>query len=268
MAITTLDGVLAGLQKVVFFAKALTGTLVAGRPMSLFYLAGYPGAAVAPTPGLSGVSLQAYAGQLPFNNPVAPALTYLARFEAQATQAGVLLLCDRLWHNSGCSLTLTTTQTVSGITIPPRDQNGLDLGDGVYAGVEVTGATGAGTPTLTLRYINQSGVSGQSGDNMIATVASSIAGTFYPINLAAGDTGVRRINTYKQSATWTSGSVSLVLYRIIARLSLSSANVGNAIDALTGGFPRIYDDCVPFLIFIPNTTTTSNIAGSVTYAQG
>ena len=45
MAITTLDGALAGMKPPQTFAKAPTGTLVAGRPVSLFYLAGMPGAA-------------------------------------------------------------------------------------------------------------------------------------------------------------------------------------------------------------------------------
>ena len=40
MAITTLDGALAGMKPPQTFAKAPTGTLVAGRPVSLFYLAG------------------------------------------------------------------------------------------------------------------------------------------------------------------------------------------------------------------------------------
>ena len=70
------------------------------------------------------------------------------------------------------------------------------------------------------------------------------------------------------SATMTSGSVSLVAYRVLARLELTVANVPNAIDALTSGFPRIYDNTVPFLIFIPSTTTASNIIGHVIWTQG
>ncbi len=48
MAITTVDGALAGFRPAEKILKAVTGTLVAGRPHSLFYLAGIPGAAVAP----------------------------------------------------------------------------------------------------------------------------------------------------------------------------------------------------------------------------
>lgn len=270
MSITSIDGVLAGLQKASHFAKALTGTLVAGRPMSLFYLAGYPGAATVPTSPMSGNHLTSYAGQIPFTNPQT-GNTYLARFSGQSTQPGVLLLCDRLWHNSGMSgatLTSTSEFAVSGTTILPRDENGLDNGHGVYAGIEVYSATGAGTPTVTLKYMNESGVSARTSTNIVNTVASSIAGTFYPMGLDSGDLGIKRVNTIKLSATWTSGSIGIVLYRVIAQLPLTAANVANAIDAITGGFPRMYDNTVPFLLFIPNTTTTSNISGTVQYAQG
>lgn len=42
--ITTLDGVLAGMQWSRPFGKAVTGTMVAGRPWSLWSLGGNPGA--------------------------------------------------------------------------------------------------------------------------------------------------------------------------------------------------------------------------------
>jgi len=336
MAITDLNGVLAGMQYPREFIKAVTGTLVAGRPHSLLYLAGIPGAGVAPTPGLKGAALTTYGGQIPFTNPVS-GNTYLARLQAQATQAGSLLLCDRLWHNSGYTITATTPQIIGnpvvsssvanptvitctgnvpfansdvvnivghtgstpaisgaytisnvsgatftipvnvsvggtggsvGIPLPARDSGGAVTGNQVYLGVEVSATVGAGTPTLTAIYTNTAGTAGQTGTNVVATVASSIQGTFYPIGLAAGDTGVQLIQSLTLSATWTSGTISLVAYRILARLELTTANIPNAIDAMTAGFPRIYDNTVPFLIFIPNTTTTSNITGHVIWSQG
>lgn len=335
MAITTLDGALAGMQYPRDFCKAVTGTMVAGRPHSLLYLAGTPGAGVAPTPGLKGAALTSYAGQIPFSNP-ASGNTYLARFQAQATIAGTLMLCDRLWHNSGYTITSNTAQVIGntitsssianptvitcsanhpfangdvvniqghtgstpaisgsytisnvtattftipvnatvggsggtvGIAFPARDADGNIDGEEVYLGVEVSATVGAGTPTLTANYTNSLGVGNRSGVNQIATVATSIQGTFYPIGLAAGDVGVQTVQSLTLSATWTSGTISLVGYRVLARLELQ-AQIGNAIDALTGGFPRLYDNTVPFLVFVPATTTTSNIMGHVIYSQG
>ena len=267
MAITTLDGALAGMRAPAYVAKAVTGTMVAGRPHSLFYLAGAPGAAVAPTPGLSGAALTTYAGQIPFTNPVS-GNSYLARLQAQCTIAGTLLLCDRLWHNSGFTITSTGAQTINSVAWPARDRTGTTNGFDVLCGIEISGATGAGTPTITLSYTDQDGNAGASGVNSVATVASSIAGTFYPIGLAAGDTGVRSVQTLTLSATWTSGTMHLVAYRVLAALEITGANTPNAIDSITSGFPQLYDNTVPFLVFIPSTTTTSNISGQVVITQG
>lgn len=268
MAITTLDQLLAAMLPPVTFAKAATPTLVAGRPHSLFYLAGMPGAAAAPTPGRSGAALTSYAGQLPDPATVIGKNIYLARLQGQATIAGTLILADRLWHNSGLSLTSTAAQTINSVAWPARDANGTSNGDQVLIGLEVTTATGAGMPKLTMSYTNQAGTAGRTGTNIVATAASSAVGAFYPIGLGAGDTGVRSIQTFTLSATWTSGAASLVAYRELARLELTAANVPNAIDAITAGLPRLYDDTVPFLIFVPSTTTASNISGQVVFAQG
>ena len=267
MAITSLDLAIAGERPLEAYSKALSGTLVAGRPFSPFYLAGVPGAAVAPTPGLSGEALTAYAGQIPV--PAASGNTHLsfAQFVSSA-QAGTLLICDRLWHNSGFTITVATAQTVNSVAWPARDKAGSTNGAGVYLGVEISAATGAGTPTITASYTNSAGTSGRSGVNSVATVATSAAGTFYPIGLQAGDIGVRSVQSLTLSATWTSGTMHLVAYRPIAALSLSAGGVPSSINAITGNLPRLYDNTVPFLIYIPQTTTTTMLTGSLKFTQG
>lgn len=267
MSIVSLDGVIAGMQAPQHFIKAVTGTMVAGRPHSTFYLAGSPGAAVAPTPGMSGAALTTYAGQIPFTNPGA-GNSYLARLSGQVTIAGKLLLCDRLWHQSGISVTTTTAQTINSATWPARDINGSTNGAGVLIGLEVSTLTGAGAATPTISYTDESGNAGSTGAMVVPYVAASIAGTFYPFTLAAGDTGVRSVQTVTLAVSMTSGTIHLVAYRVLAELEITAANVGNAIDALTSGFPRMYDNTVPFIIFIPSTTTTSNISGSMVVTQG
>jgi hypothetical protein len=268
MAITTLDDVIAGALPPRMFMKAATPTLVAGRPHSLFYLGGMPAAAAAPSTGLVGAALTSYGGQLPWTNP-GSGNSYLARLQAHCTIAGTLMLCDRLWHNSGYTITSTSEQVFTdSVQIPARDANGQNNGVGVQAAVEVVSATGAGTPTLTFKYTNSAGDTDKTATNIIPTVASSAIGAFYPIGLAAGDLGVRRAQSLQLSATWTSGAISLVLYRLLASLELTANQVPNAIDALTSGFPRLYNDTVPFLVFIPSTTTASVLSGNYVVTQG
>ena len=268
MAITTLDGALAGMKPPHTFAKAPTGTMSAGRPHSLFYLAGMPGAAVAPTPGMAGAALTSYAGQIPFSNPAGAELTYLARLQAMATIGGVLVLADRLWHNSGIVVTTTGAQAINSVAWPARDINGSTEGAGVFIGLEVSTATGAGAATPSISYTNSANADSKTGSMFVTYAASSAAGTFYPFTLAAGDVGVRSIQSITLNVSMTSGTIHLVAYREVARLELTAAQATNAIDLVTGGFPKLFNNSVPFLFFIPNNTTSTAVSGQLIYSQG
>lgn len=270
MAIVDENGVIAGFQSPVGFAKAVTGTMVAGRPWSLWALAGNPGAGSFDTT-LAGVALSSsssqVSGQLRHTDP-SSGNAYLANLSATATQAGLLLLCDRMWHNGGFTITSTSAQMVSSVTLPARDIAGLANGDGVILGLEISSAAGAAAPTITVTYTNQSGTGSRTGTNSFATANSPAAGSFFPIGLQAGDTGVRSVQSLQLSASWVSGTMNLVAYRILASLPLAGAFIPNAIDFLTGGGTRLYNGVVPWFIFIPNTTTTSNISGVYQETQG
>jgi hypothetical protein len=258
--------------------------------------------------------------------------------------AGTLLLCDRLWENSGNSATATTAQnsflTITGNTLanptvvttgahgqlagtfvvhitgsnstpsidgvytatyidattfsipvevtvagtagtcyicpPPRDNYGTSVPDGatttygrgVQMAYEVSGATGAGTPTLAVTYVNSAGVAGKVTPN-ITLAASNIVGTFISLPLAAGDVGVRAVHSHIKSATQTSGTYHLILYRVLSRININMAGVGNAVDAITGGLVRAYNNTCPFLIFIPATVgAPAAISGQIIWTQG
>mgnify|MGYP003511115712 CR=1 FL=1 len=265
MAITTLDGAIAGMLPPENLIKVGAAT-VAGRHYSPFYVAGRPGAAVAPTPGLAGAALTTYTGQIPFTNP-GSGNSYLARFSGACNVAGTLLLCDRLWHNSGFTVTSTGSQTVNSVAWPARDRDGSTNGAGILIGAEVSTVMGAGTPTWTMGYTNSAGTAGRS----IVTAAQSATmavGSFIPIQLAAGDVGVRSVQTWQQSATMTSGVYHLVAYRILARVPCPIAGVDGAVDAITSGFPRLYDNTVPFLLWLPNTTTAPALSAQMIVTQG
>lgn len=265
MAITTMDGVIAGMRPPEEFLKVGAAT-TAGRFYSPFYVAGRPGAATAPSPGIAGAALTSYTGQIPWTNP-SSGNSYVARVSASCNTPGTLLICDRLWHNSGISVTATTSQTINSATWPARDRDGSTNGEGVMIGAEVSTVMGAGTPTWTMGYTNSAGTAGRS----IVTAAQSATmavGSFIPIQLAAGDTGVRSIQSWQQSATMTSGVYHLVAYRVLARIDLSLANIGQTQDAIAAGFTRCYNDTVPFLLWLPSTTTAPTITGMLTVTQG
>lgn len=344
MAITTLDGVLAGMQTPQEFLKIGTGTQVVGRLYNPMYTGGLPGAMSAPAGGIQGLGLLTKTGQIPFTNP-GSGNTYLARFAGECINQGTLYLCDRLWENSGNSATSTTTQTISvaasnisvanpttvttaahgqaagtftvvitgsnstpsidgtwtatyasstTFTIPVnvtvsgsagvvrigipsgRDGNGTAVGssgsptgfgEDVQLAYEVSSTMGANTSTITANYINQAGAAKTTVS--ITMAATMITGAFIPLPLAAGDTGVRAVTDHIKGTSQTSGTYHLVMYRVISRVGLPIAGTNNAIDAITGGMPRLYDNSVPFLLWMPTTTTApTQLSGQVIYTQG
>lgn len=270
MAITTLDGAVAGMRPPRVFAKGVTATLVAGRPASLWSLAGSPGAGSFSTT-LNGVVLSSTSalvnGQIPHFDP-GIGNAHLARLSARATQPGVLMLLDRLWHNGGYTITSTAAQNSTTPTWPARDVAGSTNGDGVLLAVEVSAATGAGTPTITVGYTNSAGTTTRTATNILATAATSAIGATYFMGLQAGDTGVSSVQSLTLSATWTSGTINLVAYRVLAELPIAGAFIGADLDVLTAGMPRIYDGTVPWLVFVPNTATATNVSGTYVETQG
>ena len=270
MAITTLDGAIAGMQWPRAIAKAVTGTMVAGRYQSLWGLAGNPGAGTWDNT-LNGVVLSQTSAQvngaINFVDP-GSGNSYLARLTGAATQAGTLILADRIWHNGGYTITSTGAQNSTTPTWPSRDVNGSTNGDGILLGLEISAAAGAAAPTITIAYTNSAGTGSRSATNTYATANSPSAGAFFPISLQAGDIGVRSVQSLTLSVSWVSGTMNLVAYRPLAYLELPVPLVSNSIDSLTSGFPRLFNGTTPYLIFLPNTTTTSNISGSVVWTQG
>lgn len=270
MAITTLDGAIAGFQAGRAFSKSLSGNLVAGRPFTYWASNGNPGAGSYDTT-LNGVTLSSsssqVAGQIAHTDP-GSGNAYLARLQGITTQAGVLILADRLWHNGGFTITSNTAQSITSPTWPSRDNAGATSGDGVLIGLEVSGTVGAATPTLTLSYTNSAGVAGRSATNIIATASGATAGTFYEIGLQAGDKGVQSVQSLTLSASWVSGTINLVAYRVLARLELPGALIPNALDILTSGMPQLFNGTVPYIWFIPSTTTTTVVSGHYIETQG
>ncbi len=273
MAITTLDGLIAGLQPPQDFLK-VTGTMEAAGVMhSLFYATGLPGAAAAPSPGINGAALTSYTGQIPYSNPVS-GNGYLARVSVTGGVAGSLMVCDRLWHNSGIVSATTTLQGFTTPTFPARDRDGSTNGVGVQMALEVSVATTNASPitNTTLNYTDSAGNTGN-----VATItsfpATAVAGTFVPFQLSAGDLGVRAVTAASSGGitlgtSYGTGTVHLVAYRVLAVVPVTVANAAGVADTVSGLLPRLYDNTVPFLVWVPSATTTHTVTGQIVYAHG
>lgn len=272
MAITTLDGAIAGMRapQPIMKVGVTMAAVAAQRAYTPWYANGNPGASAANAAGVNGDAVTpadgtAVQGRILRTNPVS-GNAYLARLAVNSTVAGTLWLIDRLWHNSGLTVTSTAAQAITAATLPARSGDGTSNGANVMAAIEWSAAGGAGTPTVTLTYTDQDGNTGATGT--FAGVASPPVGTFEIFTLAAGDTGIRAPTSFIQSATRTSGTMHLVLFRVLAQVEVTAANIGNAIDALTSGLPRIYDDSVLQLVWFPIATTATTITGQYIETQG
>jgi len=272
MAIASMDELLAGMMPPVNFRKVGTAMEAAGVLHSFFYTSGLPGAAAANGQALAGAALTSAAGQLPFGNPSGGDLKYLAGLAAMATSTGCLLLCDRLWHNDSIAEATTTAQTINSATFPARDRNGSTNGDDIQVAIEVSSATtnGSAVTNTTMSYTDSDGNSGNTA-TITSFPATAQAGTFVPFQLAAGDKGVRSIQSLTLGTSYApSGTpvIHLVAYRVLARLEFTLANTGNRLDAITGGLPRLFDDTVPFLLWLASGTTATTVDGQLLYSEG
>ena len=180
MAITTLDGAIAGMQPMRQFAKAVTGTMVAGRPISTWGLGGNPGAGSYDTT-LNGVTRdRTTAGAIDFTNP-SSGNSYLASFLGSATIAGTLILCDRIWENGGYTITSTSAQNSTTPTFGSRDNAASSNGDGYLAG-KLTGHDPI-TPAQ-IRILYRHAEQGALGDGyLVALTAVNSVGEWRVENL-------------------------------------------------------------------------------------
>lgn len=144
---------------------------------------------------------------------------YLIQVGFQTAGLGILvqLLVDILVAAGSISANLNTSQTVNSTALTRNTG-----GSGVMMTFEVTTALGATPANLTVTYTNQAGIGSQS-TGAIALTASAVARRLQPTSvtqpmtaLAAGDYGVRSVQSAVLSAAMGSGVLALNLFDPIA----------------------------------------------------
>jgi hypothetical protein len=236
---------------------------------SSFYTNGLPGAAALPSPGINGAALTSYAGQLNFPATSGSTTIYLAALQfAQGGNIGGVLICDRLWHNSGIVVTTTGAQNITFPGLPARDQNGATSGVGVQVFLEVTASTtNAGSfSNMSMSYTNSAGTAGRTA-NISSFPANAVAGTLIQFMLAPGDVGVQSIQSITLGTSLVTGSVSLVCYRLVASVPTPTASSTALADWTQLGLPVMYNTSVPWMVYVLNGAVCGIVNGLMTYAQ-
>lgn len=227
--------------------------------------AGFPGAWSPGTPGINGRitngTQTADFGCLPISNPSVGA-NFITELQMAASVNHSHLFFDCLWVNSGINVTTTTAQAIVTPTLPARDVNGTTEGEGLMIAMLTTTAnTNAATiANATISYTNSKGVSGRTAT--LTAIAGSqipatpVVGTIVWFNLAAGDTGVRSIQSITLGTSLGGGAVSLMICRDVATIGTTIVNVTAQKVPNTPGI-RIYNgSCILHCNLASSTTAT------------
>lgn len=267
MAITTMDGVVAGFNGAIntrVFIPSVTN--VAGGLVNTQR-------ATTTSFGQMAVPAAASAGGTLHDNSKAgfPTMAdatgsrYLAKVEMTGATAGALHVYDRVWSCSGFSGTVATAQAVTGFpTLTRPNSNGDDL----EIWIECYTATGATAANITVQYTNQAGTSGR---NTVSTahIISMPANRMYQVPLQAGDTGVRSIQSVTLSGTTgTAGSFGVTLMERIATIPLTTANIPTVLDFAALGLPTTNNGAALNIIHQGTTTSSGVILGNMIFIEG
>ena len=196
-------------------------------------------------------------------------LNAAAQTAAATTAPCVLMLVDMLGFYNITSVTTTGAQTLNNTVTLPRYTDGA----GVQAFLTPSTVMGAATPNITLNYTNSAGTAGKATPatlpigNTAAAVTSIVysgtgTGKYGPfIPLAAGDAGIRSVQSINLSASYVSGVLNLVLCKPIMTLPITTLGVTAERDLVNqfASMPRIYDGaCLNWLMLAGAATPVAS----------
>ena len=280
MAITGLDSayaaVAAGQSNKGLFQKFSSNAAasVAGHWHEFFTAGGIPAAGTfSGSAGVATLMNGSTQGALNVGTAsVTPDIRHLTAWKIQTPTATVVpatfYLVDYLLYYPSLVVTGAPTALNNTATLP-RYTDGV----GVFPIIAVQTANGATQPALTLTYTDDSGNTGNTGGVLTSPAASSAISKLYLNNgspfmpLTTTDKGVRKIDSYTL-ATGTTGTVAIVLVKVLAEIDVYAINTGNLVDYFSGGdiLPRIEDNACLGIIGVAGgaMAASSVISGTIT----
>lgn len=204
-------------------------------------------------------------------------LNAAAQTAAATTAPCVLMLVDLLGFYPITTVTTTGAQTLNNTETLPR----YTTGAGVQAFLTPSTVMGAATPNLSVSYTNSAGVAGKATPatlpigNTAAAVTSIVysgtgAGKFGPfMPLAAGDAGIRSVQSVTLSASYVSGVLNLVLAKPLLTLPITTLGVTAERDLVNQfmAMPKVYDGACLAWIMLAGAATpvASPISGHLEF---
>lgn len=204
-------------------------------------------------------------------------LNAAAQTAAATTAPCVLMLVDLLGFYPITTVTTTGAQTLNNTVTLPR----YTTGAGVQAFITPSTVMGAGTPNITLSYTNSAATAGKATPatlpigNTAAAVTSIVysgtgAGKYGPfMPLAAGDAGIRSVQSVNLSASYVSGVLNLVLCKPLLTMPITTLGVTAERDLVNqiASMPKVYDGACLAWIMLAGAATpvASPISGHLEF---
>jgi hypothetical protein len=234
MTITTLDQLIAAQKYILTHYKSASITSVAAIPFTGFHLAGNPGAGTLNVGNTANglVHTSATAGY-PAIPSFGGAAGYISRMTFSSSVACRIMLFDRVFVAGAYAYN-------ADVTLASQPSYATRNG-GSYAGLQiwleaVTAHTGS--QSIQINYLDQDGGAGDTG--VVATGVAPILGRCYHVPLAAGDSGVQRIDRVRSTVS-SAGTFNVMVLRPLWEGRIPLANFTGTDEALKVGLPLIYD---------------------------
>jgi len=233
---------------------------------TLWRVGNTPAAGAAPSAAPGGrAPTSATTGAMVFNNASGSDTLHLVGADMGAgVAANALLLYDRIFD---VLKTMNSTAAESVTGVPTRYQSttpgAMDYAGGNFLFTEVGGTALAATNhNWTATYTDQGGTTGQTTATVTGINGAIVDRLDLPVNtwfipLAAGDTGIQKLESMTCSAAVATGVVNFVMGHPLAVMTFPTASLIYPFDWLTNRnpAPRIFNDACLALMELPKISS-------------
>jgi hypothetical protein len=256
-------------KQTLYFDKLFAAATATFVPHTSWTATGNPQAGAYGTTGVGNgrVLTSSTAGAMVYGNATGPATMHLITAGVTtkvASSTGTLILCDRI---ADCAIAQTAAAaSFTGVDATSRLASTTAPGDGGQLWVEISSTlTGAANKTLT--YTDQLGnASATTPALLMANTAVGRSGNLKLWqDLAAGDSGLRSLDTIATTTGGTSGNICCCIVRPLATIPIPAVSVWVEKDYVIElpNIPLLYDSSCLFWIYIPTAAVTPSIFGEI-----
>jgi hypothetical protein len=219
-----------------------------GSLLSFFYGDGIPGAATPPTAGLSGeVVGRSTPGVIALPTTTSGSFRISHQDFVTNVTGAITDLYDRVWHNNGINLGITTSQTINSIPFPARDEDARSVGLEYEVFLEIiSGQVNANlfANTFSIEYTDSAGVPRTASNTAVGNFLARHSLVRFELPTGSGVSSIQSFTT--TSTSFGALTAGLVVARHIATSWGGGASTYS--NRTTFSAEEVYDDAGLFLV--------------------